>query len=146
MFQNFQVWLFWALLWSYLDFCSPEHPVDMCSTVLLRIMWKKNHFTMFILRPLTNSLHSEPMRHVQASLKEGLNNISIPFCFINSPHLPFFLSHSLSLLSSHYLWSVLQATQASDLQMHAYYVPKFKWPKAWQPVRDTLFHDGVTCL
>ena len=65
----------------------------MCSTVLLCITWKKAHF--IILRLLTNSLHSEPMRHAQASLKEALNNVSIPFCFINSPHLPFFLSHSL---------------------------------------------------
>lgn len=55
------------------------------------------------------------MRHAQASLKEGLNNISILFGFINSPNLPFFLSHSLFLLSSCYLWRVLQATQASDL-------------------------------
>lgn len=81
---------------------------------------------MFILSLLTNSLHSEPMRHAQASLKEALNNISIPFCFINSPHLHFFFSHSLFLLSSYYLWRVLQATQASDLQMHAYYIPEFK--------------------
>lgn len=53
-------------------------------------MWKNHHFTVFILSLLTNSLHSEPMRHAQASLKEGLNNMSIPFSFINAPHLFFY--------------------------------------------------------
>lgn len=101
---------------------------------------------MFILSLLTNSLHSDPMRHVQDSLKEALNNISIPFCFINSPHLNFFLSHSLFLVFSYYLWRVLQATQTSDLQMRAYYIPKLKWRKAWQSFRDTLFHNDVSCL
>lgn len=106
---------------------------------------EKLHFIMFILSLLTNSLHSDPMRHALASLREACN-ISIPICFINSPHLPFFIFHSLFALSSYYLWRVLQATQASDLQMHAYYIQKFKGPKAWQSFRDTLFHDDVTCL
>lgn len=64
---------------------------------------KKPHFIMFILSLLTNSLHSDPMRHAQDSLKEALNNISIPFFFINSPHLnyfyltpSFFYSHIIS--------------------------------------------------
>lgn len=45
---------------------------------------------MFILSLLTTSLHSEPMRHAQYSLKEALNNFSISFCFINSPIFLFF--------------------------------------------------------
>lgn len=53
---------------------------------------------MFILSLLTNSLHSEPTRHAQASLKEALNNTSISFRFINFPIFFFFLSHSLSFI------------------------------------------------
>lgn len=58
---------------------------------------------MFILSLLTNSLHSEPTRHAQASLKEALNNTSIPFRFINFPiffffslSFPFFYPHVIS--------------------------------------------------
>lgn len=101
---------------------------------------------MFILSLLTNSLCSEPMRHAQASLWEALNNISIPFCFINSPIFFFFFSLIPFLLSSCYLWRVLQATQASDLQIHAYYISKFKLPEVWQSFRGTLFHNDVTSL
>lgn len=100
---------------------------------------------MFILSLLTNSLHSEPTRHAQASLKEALNNTSIPFRFINFPII-FFFSLIPFLLSSCYLWRVLQATQASNLQIHAYYIPKFKLPEVWQSFRDTLFHNDVTSL
>lgn len=70
----------------------------MCSAVLLCIMWKTHHFTVFILSLLTNSLHSEPMRHAQASLKEGLNNMSIPFSFINAPIFFFTFSFPLSFI------------------------------------------------
>lgn len=65
-----------------------QHPVD----VWFFVMWKKLHLILFLLSLLTNSLCSEPVRHALASLREVLNNISIPFCYTDFPHLHFFSS------------------------------------------------------